>query len=98
MDLSRRTRSTRLMNPPVITLTLGGLVILLAVVTPSSGILHVLSTRPGDRLPELLLGIRLFKYSLAAFGCFLMVLNTLPICKRSVPAYKKSSESRYHSL
>ena len=79
MDLSRRTRSARLMNPPVITLTLGGLVILLAVVTPSSEILQFLSTRPGDRLSELLLGIRLFKYSLVAFGCFLMVLGRLPI-------------------
>src|SRR6478672_12518440 len=98
MDLSRRTRSTRLMNPPVITLTLGGLVILLAVVTPSAGILHVLSTRPGDRLPELLLGIRLFKYSLAAFGCFLMVLGRLPIWERPVRADKALTGPRHHFL
>ena len=75
----QQSPSTRLINPPMITLMLGGLVILFAVVTPSSEILHFLSTRPDDRLPELLLGIRLFKYSLLAFGGFLMVLGRLPI-------------------
>jgi mannosyltransferase len=86
------------MNPPMITLTVGGLVILLALVTPSSALLHFLEATPGDRLNELLLGITLFKCSLVTFGFFLIALGRLPIWQPVTPVAKAPSDPRHHSL
>jgi 4-amino-4-deoxy-L-arabinose transferase-like glycosyltransferase len=98
MDLLQPTRSSQLVNPPVITFAVGGLAILVAIVTPSSDILHFLSTTPGDRLPQLLLGISLFKYSLVTFGFYLMALGWLPIWQPVTPIEKPLPDRHHHSL
>jgi mannosyltransferase len=102
MNVLQQTDSPRLspslMNPPMITLTVGGLVILLALVTPSSGFLHFLVARPGDRVNELVLGITLFKYSLVTFGLFLIALGRLPIWQPVTPVEKPLTDPRHHSL
>ena len=97
MSFSKRN-SRRLMYPRMITLTLGGLVILLALVTPSSGLLHFLAAAPGDRLNELLLGITLFKYSLITFGFFLIVLGRLPIWQPVMRPEKAPATPRHNAL
>jgi len=80
-------------------LTLGGLFITLsAVVTPSSDILHFLTTTPGDRLPNLLLGITLLKYSLVTFGVFLIALGRLPIWQPATPTEQLPLNPRHNSL
>jgi mannosyltransferase len=86
------------MNHPRITLTVGGLIILLALVTPVSGLLHFLGARPDDRLDELLQGITLFKYSLVAFGFFLIALARLPIWQPMMRGERTSPDSRHNSL
>src|SRR5262245_1847272 len=86
------------MNPRMLTVILGGVVILLAFVTPFSGLHHVLGVRPDNRTDELLLGITLFKYSLVTFGFFLIVLGRLPIWQPVTRAEKAPSDPRRHSL
>jgi mannosyltransferase len=91
-------RSPGLMNPPMKTLMVGGPVILLALVTPLSGLLHFLGARPGDHLDEFVLGITLFKYSLVAFGFFLIALGRLPIWQPVTRGEKAPADSRHNSL
>jgi mannosyltransferase len=86
------------MNPTIITLTVGGLAILLAFVTPFSGFLHFLGARPDDRTDELLLGIAVFKYALVAFGFFLIILGRLPIWQPVMRAEKAPAIPRYNSM
>jgi mannosyltransferase len=98
MNALQQTDSPRLVNHPMITLSVGGLVILLALVTPPSGLLHFLVARPGDRLDQLLLGITLFKYSLVTLGFYLMALGWLPIWQPVTPIEKPPPDRRHHSL
>src|SRR5688572_30692519 len=82
----------------MVTVIVGGVVILLALMTPASELLHFLRPRPGDRLDELLSGITLFKYSLMAFGFFLIVLGRLPVWEQATRGEKVKPVPPHHSL
>ena len=86
------------MNPAIATSIVGGLIALAALTIPHSGILHLLVEKPGERLEELLFGITLFKYSLAAFGVFLIAVGRLPIWQAMPRGDERVIHSRHSSL
>jgi hypothetical protein len=86
------------MNPAMVTSAFGGMVILLALVISGPTLVHFLIARPDERLEELLFGITLFKYSLAAFGIFLIAVGRLSIWQVMSRGDDRVIHSRHSSL